>query len=367
MEKLKKSAYIGVNIVIYFLISYVILKYALGIILPFAISFLIVMLLRPLIDKISRHTRVPKSIISLFVIGITLCVSIYLLILAGSALLEQVGVFISKISEHLSKENNYISLSLDFLNNLLDKFPFLKNNLSDDTSVYSIALDMAKNTINMLSQRLTQAIGRFIASMPEIIVTAVVILLSLFYFSKDYSKISQKLTNALPSSMKSKLPRVKRDVVFVISSYVRSYAIIMLITFAEVFAGLLILGVDGAFAIALICALVDALPILGVGVVLVPWSLVSFMVGNQRLGIGLLIMFTIIYIVRQIIEPRIVSSQMNVHPLVAIIAMYAGLKIAGIGGMIVAPFLAFGAKTIYEGLKKDDETKKCVENEEKLC
>ena len=256
MEKLKKSAYIGVNIVIYFLISYVILKYALGIILPFAISFLIVMLLRPLIDKISRHTRVPKSIISLFVIGITLCVSIYLLILAGSALLEQVGVFISKISEHLSKENNYISLSLDFLNNLLDKFPFLKNNLSDDTSVYSIALDMAKNTINMLSQRLTQAIGRFIASMPEIIVTAVVILLSLFYFSKDYSKISQKLTNALPSSMKSKLPRVKRDVVFVISSYVRSYAIIMLITFAEVFAGLLILGVDGAFAIALICALV---------------------------------------------------------------------------------------------------------------
>jgi predicted PurR-regulated permease PerM len=98
----------------------------------------------------------------------------------------------------------------------------------------------------------------------------------------------------------------------------------------------------------------------------VPWSIVSFVIGNQRLGIGLLILFTIIYIVRQIIEPRIVSSQMNVHPLVAIISMYAGLKIAGVGGMIVAPFLAFGAKTVYEGLKKDDETKKCVENGESL-
>jgi predicted PurR-regulated permease PerM len=147
---------------------------------------------------------------------------------------------------------------------------------------------------------------------------------------------------------------------------VRSYTLIILVAFAQVFAGLLILSVEGAFAIAIICAFVDALPILGVGVVLVPWSIVSFVIGNQRLGIGLLILFTIIYIVRQIIEPRIVSSQMNVHPLVAIISMYAGLKIAGVGGMIVAPFLAFGAKTVYEGLKKDDETKKCVENGESL-
>lgn len=366
MEKLKKSAYIGVNIVIYFLISYVILKYALGIILPFAISFLTVMLLRPIIDKMSRHTRVPKSIISLFVIGITLFVSVYLLILASSALLDQIGVIISKISEHLSKENNYISISLDFLNSLGEKFPFLKNNLSDNTSVYSIALDMAKNTINMISARLTQAIGRFIASMPEIVVTAVVILLSLFYFSKDYHKISGALTRALPSSLQERLPRLKKDIVFVISGYVRSYTLIILVAFAQVFAGLLILGVEGAFAIAIICAFVDALPILGVGVVLVPWSIVSFMIGNNRLGIGLLILFTIIYIVRQIIEPRIVSSQMNVHPLVAIISMYAGLKIAGVGGMIVAPFLAFGAKTVYDGLKKDDETKKCVENGESL-
>ena len=257
MEKLKKSAYIGVNIVIYFLISYVILKYALGIILPFAISFLTVMLLRPVIDKMSRHTRVPKSIISLFVIGITLCVSVYLLILASSALLDQIGVIISKISEHLSKENNYISISLDFLNSLGEKFPFLKNNLSDNTSVYSIALDMAKNTINMISARLTQAIGRFIASMPEIVVTAIVILLSLFYFSKDYHKISGALTRALPSSLQERLPRLKKDIVFVISGYVRSYTLIILVAFAQVFAGLLILGVEGAFAIAIICAFVD--------------------------------------------------------------------------------------------------------------
>lgn len=366
MEKLKKSAYIGVNIVVYFVIAYVILKYALGIILPFAISFFIVMLSRPLIDKIARHTRVPKGAISIIVIGAMLVLIIYLLIVASSALLEQIGELIAKVSEHLSSDNNYISLGLDFLNKLLDRFPFLKSNISQNTSVYDVAINMAKNAINMLSQRLTESIGKILASMPEIIVTVVVVLLSLFYFSKDYVKISKKLTDMLPATIKEKLPRVKRDVIFVISSYIRSYIMLMLITFAEVFAGLLILGVEGAFALAIICTLVDVLPVIGVGTVLVPWSVISFISGNNKLGIGLLVMFAIIYVIRQIIEPRIVSSQMNVHPLIAIISMYAGLKIAGIGGMILAPFLAFGAKTIYEGLKKDDEKKKVVENKEKL-
>ena len=117
----------------------------------------------------------------------------------------------------------------------------------------------------------------------------------------------------------------------------------------------MILKIENAFAIAVIVAIVDLLPILGVGTVLVPWSLICAVTGNNKLAIGLLILFVIVYVVRQVIEPRIVSYQMNVHPLMAIFAMYAGLKIAGIGGMLIAPFLAFVAKTLYDGLKNDNE------------
>lgn len=361
MEKYKKSAYIGINIVIYLALSYVLLRYALSIILPFAISFLIVSISRPLVNKISKHTRVPKGVISLFVIGIILVALIYLMILASSALLDQIGSIISKIAEHLGQENNYINSTLSALEELMSKFPFLKGSIEQNSSIYSIALEMATNAITALSSRITLALGKIIASMPEMVVTVVVILLSLFYFSKDYKKITSALISKLPTPVKEKLPRIKKDILLVISSFVRSYIIIFFITFAQVFCGLLILKVENAFAISIIVALVDILPVLGVGIVLVPWSLVALAMQNTTLGIGLLVLFSVVYVVRQIIEPRIVSSQMNVHPLIAIFAMYAGLKIAGIGGMIIAPFFAFSAKTIYDGLKNESEKQKEVE------
>ena len=361
MEKYKKTAYIGINIVIYLLLAYITLKYALGIILPFAISFLIVALCRPLVDKISRHTRVPKSVISLFVIGITLVILVYVIILASSALLDQIGSIATKIAEHLGEENNYITSTLRLLEDFMNKFPFLKGSIEQGSSVYSVAIEMAKNAIASFSSSITVALGRIIASMPEIVVTVVVILLSLFYFSKDYTKITALCASFMPSSIKQRLPRIKKDVISVTTSYFRSYLIILLITFAQIFCGLLILRVENAFAISLVISFVDMLPILGVGAVLIPWSLFAFLMQNTTLGVGLLILFCIVYVVRQIIEPRIVSAQMNIHPMAAIFAMYAGLKIAGIWGMIIAPFFAFGAKTVYDGLKKEDETQKEVE------
>lgn len=361
MEKYKKSAYIGINIVIYLSLGYLALKYALAIILPFAISFLIVATTRPLVDKISRHSRVPKSVISLFVVGTMLIAIVYLLILTTSALLDQIGSIISKISASLGSDSSYITSIITFLEELMNKFPFLKGSVGAGDSLYAIATEMAMNTLTALSTKITVALGRTVASMPEIIVTVIVILLSLFYFSKDYKKITSAMCNSLPGGVKEYLPSVKRDVLCATTGYLRSYLIILLITFAEIFFGLLILRVENAFAISLIIAVVDMLPVLGVGAVLVPWSLLSFAMQNTRLGIGLLVLFLIVYVARQIIEPRIVSAQMNVHPLIAIFAMYAGLKIAGIGGMIIAPFFAFVCKAVYEGIKNKNETKKEVE------
>ncbi len=358
MDRLKKFTYIGVCIAVYLALFYVLLKYALGIILPFAISFVIVVISRPLVNKISKYTRVPKSVISLFVMGAMLTIGIYLIVLISGTVLEQIGSLIALISEHLSAEDNYITKALSFVEDLFDKFPFLKNNIAEDTSIYTVALEMAKNAVGELSSGITMALGSLVASLPEIVVTAVVILLSLFYFSKDYSKITRALTAHMPDEIKKRLPRVKRDILFVLSSYLRSYLLLLFITFAEVLAGLLILGVENALTLSIIIALVDLLPILGVGTVLIPWTIISLIAGNTTLAIGLAVLFLVVYIVRQIIEPKIVSAQMNVHPLIAILSMYAGLKVAGLGGMIVAPLLAFITKTIYDGLKKEKSIEK---------
>lgn len=361
MEKYKKIAYIGINILIYILLAYLFLKYAIGILFPFVLSLSVVMICRPIVNKISKHTKVPKGIISLFVLGIAITLVIYILIIAVSALLEQVGVMISALVNHLNSENNYISVALSFLDSLARKFPFIKNNLPENTTVHTIAIDMAKQALSSISSSLTLFVGRAVAMTPEIVLTIIVIVLSLFYFSKDYIKITRAICAYIPTSIKDKLPRIKNTVLFVLTSYLRSYAILLLLTFAEVFFGLLILGVQNAFAMSLICALVDMLPVFGVGTVLVPWSVLSFVTGSPKLGIGLLVLFAIVYALRQVIEPKIVSAHLNIHPLLAIISVYAGLKIAGIGGMIVAPIVTFIIKTLIDGIKNDKEKQKDIE------
>ena len=134
--------------------------------------------------------------------------------------------------------------------------------------------------------------------------------------------------------------------------------ILLLITFAELISGFLILGIDNSFVLALIIAIVDMLPILGAGTVLVPWSIVMLILGNYKLAIGLFVLAGITYFSRQFLEPKILSDQMNVHPLITLLFMYAGLKIAGFIGLIVAPVVAFIIKITLSRMKNEKNVEK---------
>ncbi len=363
MEKYRKIAYVGASIVVVSALLYIFFRYALPILIPFGISLFIAVISRPLVDRICRNTRLNKSAVSVVIMFLLLFVISYIIFVATSAAITQLGNLLNEISAHLSGEDNYITNFFSLVESLKIKFPFLNNSIlgSEDT-VYSMAMEMISEGIKEYSLKITAYLASVVAYLPSLVITAVVIILSLFYFSKDYDSIVTYLKSVLPSGAKEKMKIVKRDVIGIVGKYFKSYFLLLLITFAELFVGFLILKIENAFVLAAIIALVDMLPVLGVGVVLVPWSVILFIGGNTPLAMGILILYVAIYFLRQIEEPRIVGKQMNVHPLFALITMYAGLKLAGIGGMIVAPFLAFVIKTLYESFKN----KKDIENTEKL-
>lgn len=363
MEKYKKIAYISISIIAILALVYIFLKYALGIILPFAFSLLIVALARPIINKMCSKRKIPKQFASMLVIFVLLFLTVYIAVIAVSYALEQLGSITNAILDNLSKEDNFLSNAFEAIEGFKDKFPFLNSILPGmDESLYNVVIDIIGNGFKDLSSKLTSIMASFISSLPAFIITLVVILLSLFYFSKDYDLIAEKSLDLFPKKLASKLPIIKREIVSVVIKYLRSYLILLFITFAQLFSGFLILGIKSSFLLALLISFVDMLPVLGVGTVLIPWSIVELISGNTFVGIGLIVLFVIVYIIRQFAEPRILSSQMNVHPLVTLFAMYAGLKILGIGGMIIAPFVAFAGKTVYKSIKKE----KNVENQEKL-
>ncbi len=363
MEKYKSFALKGGCLLILIALAYLFLKLALGIILPFAIALTIVFISRPIINKLCKRRKISKPLASVLVVTILLILAVFLISICVSLILNELRSIASTLLANLENENNFISSLFETVENIKQKFPFLNSILPGiNESIYSLVVEMVSNSIMKLSNSVTSLVAGFITSLPNFIVALVIMLLSLFYFSKDYDKIALGIEKALPQKISSFLPKIKRDVVGVMLKYLKSYSLLLFITFIELLIGFLIIGIDHPVTLALIIAIVDLLPVLGVGTVLVPWSIILLATGKTLVGIEILILFAFCYIVRQLAEPKILSKQMNVHPLITIFAMYTGFKLAGLVGLLLAPFLTFVIKTIYVSIKKE----KTVENQAKL-
>ena len=120
------------------------------------------------------------------------------------------------------------------------------------------------------------------------------------------------------------------------------------------FIGLALLGVPYAFLFSLLLAAVDLLPLVGTGIVLIPWGVVSLLLGRVRLGIGLLILYAVTAVVHQVLEPKLIGEGLGLHPLLSLFAMYGGLKLFGVWGMILAPLLVAGVAGALGGGRREE-------------
>ena len=130
--------------------------------------------------------------------------------------------------------------------------------------------------------------------------------------------------------------------------FLKAQAILSLVTFIMAVIGLSILDVRFAVLLSLLIVIVDILPILGTGSVLVPWAVIALIQDNNFLGFGLIILFLVITVVRRVIEPKVYSSSLGISPLASLISMYVGFKLLGIAGIFIGPIIVI----IFETLKK---------------
>jgi predicted PurR-regulated permease PerM len=149
-----------------------------------------------------------------------------------------------------------------------------------------------------------------------------------------------------------------------------SYVLISVICFIELGIGFFILDIRDAWFIALIIAIFDVFPIVGSGGILVPWGVIALIMGDPVRGIGLMVLWGVIVVVRQVVEPKIVGSQIGLHPLVTIVSMYIGLELMGGLGLIMAPIYIIVCKKLNEEniihlyVDSKDETRTIEENSE---
>ncbi|WP_100403984.1 sporulation integral membrane protein YtvI, partial [Bacillus sp. FJAT-42315] len=130
--------------------------------------------------------------------------------------------------------------------------------------------------------------------------------------------------------------------------FIKAQIFLSAVTFLMAFIGLSILQVPYAVLLSILIVFVDVLPILGTGSVLVPWAVISFFQENQFLGIGLILLFIVITVVRRILEPKVFSSNMGISPLAALISLFVGFKILGFIGFFVGPAIVIVYDTLRE-------------------
>jgi len=136
-----------------------------------------------------------------------------------------------------------------------------------------------------------------------------------------------------------------------------AYLIIMSITFTELLIGLSIIHVKYSIVFAFLICIVDILPVLGTGTILIPWTIYEFIIRDTRMGVSVLTLYIVILVVRQLLEPKIIGHQIGVHPLISLISIYAGLQLLGAIGLILGPIIMIIIKNTYSILYKD---KKCT-------
>ena len=312
--------------------------------LPFILAYLISFITNPIVNFMETKLKLNRKIAS----GITVLFTISFVISLIVFIIYRIIFEVKRLSEIL--EDNYLVL-LNSFNKIFSKIMGLYDKLPKELNQFSDSLikGFTSNLMHLLTsitESTTKFAYNFAMSLPSVLVFIIVLILSTYFISSDKRKISRFIKDLIPDNVISKFFHIKRDLLHALLGYIKAQFILMLITFFEVTVAMIIIGVDYALLMALLISFVDALPLVGSGIILLPWSLASLILGDYTLSLYLLILYGIILLVRQVLEPKIIGSQIGLYPLITLMSMYVGLKIFGFIGMIFGPIIFLIFKSI---------------------
>ena len=335
---------------------YFIFKYFLNLVMPFFIGLIIAALARPLARFITRAEKkgrdaegkeimVPRVVtISYNVAAIISVIVIYIAVIALASILiipviNFIAGWITRIPEIY---NDTLRPALEGLLDSLDNISVYFNE-----PLASAIENAIPNLVSSLGSFVTNASGAVLGwissiatSLPSALLGILIAMIASVFISIDYDLIGKFISVNLKSHVLKVVLDIRDSMISNIWLFIRSYAVIFVITAVELSIGLLILGKENAVLYGILIAILDAFPVVGSGTALIPWAIVTMITQGFWKGFGLVILYIVIVIVRQIIEPRIVGHQVGLRPIVTLLCMYVGSRLFGVLGLLGLPIMA---------------------------
>lgn len=199
-------------------------------------------------------------------------------------------------------------------------------------------------------EKLFGFVSGFLAKLPALALGAVTAVLASFMLAGQWDALGRIYARHVPKPVHQKLSAALGHMLRALGAWLRAQGKLMGVTFLILTAGFLILRIEYALLFSLLVTLIDALPVFGTGTVLIPWSMMQFLQGNARCGVGFLLLYAVAALTRQALEPRLLGGQLGLPPIVTLAALYAGWRVMGVAGMIVFPVLAVFCVQVYRSL-----------------
>ncbi len=328
----------------------VFIKFLLAPLLPFIFAYTVALFLRPTIEKICKRTRIPKKAAAFAAVGF-----VFTVIFAVSW-----AFFGRMASELTAMAEGFTDGGADFIEDMIrsgdgmmKKLPILSKIESEKVLdiVQHATVNMLESALTSFSAKIPDAIMGFVSSLPGVLLFLITLVVATFYLGADVASINGFIVKFVPAEKRPRLFKIKEKLMHAVKKYIKAYAVILAITCVQLFIGFLILKIPYALTLSVLIALIDILPVLGVGTVLVPWAVILYMIGDSYTATGLLIIFGIIWLVRQVSEPKIVGESIGISPLLTLAAMYLGFKLMGFWGLFVFPIGAIIVKSVLDAVR----------------
>lgn len=341
-------------------LAFVSFKYFFWTVSPFLIAILVAVSLQKPIRMIEKKTKLGHTFISIALVSLLFLIIVGPIAALIGAITNEISTFVKYV---VSNMEDIPAFADKIQTSILNAIKFLPETLynsvakSISTFVTEFSADIDFSKIGLTFDNIFKSFNSVFSvakNIPDVLLSLIIGVVACIFMTKDYNRIMTFIKRQTPKEKRHFFPEIKSVFFNTIGKLVRAYLLIMLITFVEVFIGLAILSLFGSvngsyiFVISLGVAVFDILPVLGAGGVLIPWAIYGMISKDFTLAIGLIIIYVVLLVFRQYIEPKIIGDQLGVHPLVTLSGMYFGLKLFGFIGIFVVPMFIMTLKALND-------------------
>lgn len=318
-----------------FLLIWLGIQYLLPVLFPFLLGILLAWAAEPMVGRLTK--KIPRPAAAAIGVSVTLILLLCVLALLTAALVREVRMLANALPDLGQAAQSGLLALEDFLLRLSDRMPSGIRPLL--TQTVTGFFNNGSAIVQQVLQRLTPLASSLLGWIPGSAIALGTGILSAFMVSVRLPRLRQWLGDLRATTRLSRYLPMVRQVRGALGGWLKAQCKLMALCFLIVGVGLMLLRVSHAPIWAFLIALVDAIPVLGTGTVLIPWSLISLLQGQSVKAIGLLGIYVVALLSRSILEPRLVGKQLGLDPLLTLVALYIGFQLWGIGGMLVSPMV----------------------------